>query len=370
MIFTINNQSLMEGLSIVTRALAPRASKQILEGVYISVQDGRITMICSDGNFSITYMDEANIQEEGQTVLPGRLFTDLIRKMPEGDIKISVTDHRSATIRCRNNRSTLSVMSVSEYPEIASVKSGNEIKIPQKQLKNMVSHVLFSIATDESRQILTGALLEVSADEARIVSLDGYRLSLQKLRQPFEGLKQGTVKAVIPGKYMMELSRILGDDDSFCKILLDRGQIQCSFGNICMTGSLLVGEYIDYRKILPTEYKTEVRVDKQQLEDAIDRASLMAREGKNNLIKMSFRQNRLTITSNAEMGNVEEAIDVDQNGSDIDIAFNARYIIDMVKNVTQDQMIMRLNSSVFPCVVYPVSGDDYLYLILPVRVNQ
>ena len=370
MIFTMNNQSLLEGLSIVTRALAPRSSKQILEGVFLTAHEDRVTMVCSDGNFSITYTDEAAVPEEGTAVLPGRLFLELIRKMPAGDVKISVTDQRSATIRCMNNRSSVAVMNAAEYPEIPTVRGGVPVKIPQKKLKDMVSHALFAIATDENRAILTGSLLEVSANEARIVALDGFRLSLQKLNQPFENLPAEAVKAVIPGKFMAELSRILADDESFCSIMLDRGMVQCAFGNIMMSGSLLIGEFIDYRKIIPTEYKTEVKVDRRQLEESIERASLMAREGKNNLIRMSFRQEELTVTSNAEMGNVEEKISVALTGEELDIAFNARYIMDVVRNVSQDELIMRFNSSVSPCVIYPQSGDDYLYLILPVRVYR
>ena len=133
---------------------------------------------------------------------------------------------------------------------------------------------------------------------------------------------------------------------------------------------MLAGEYIDYRRILPTEFKTEARANRNAVQEAIDRASLMAREGKNNLIKMSFRQDVLRITSNAELGDIEEEMEASLNGDDIDIAFNARYITDVIRNVSDDNLCMRFNTNVSPSVIVPQNGDDYIYLILPVRVFQ
>jgi len=231
--------------------------------------------------------------------------------------------------------------------------------------------VLFAVATDESRQILTGSLLEVSRSEARLVALDGFRLSMQKIFQPFElPNEKDMVSAVIPGRVLGELSRILQDDDAFCTLLLDKGRMQCSFGNIRLSSVLLAGEFIDYRRILPTEFKTEAKANRSMVQEAIERASLMAREGKNNLIRMSFRPDLLIITSNAELGDVEEEMETTLAGDPIDIAFNARYILDIIRNVSEEELCMKFNSSVSPCVVVPREGDEYLYLILPVRTFQ
>ncbi len=371
MIFSMNSQDLLEGLNTVTRALSARPSKQILEGILITAENDRVQMTCSDGALVIEYTNAASIKEEGEVVLPGKLFTELIRKMPDGMVNISVSDQRTATIRCMKNRSNLAVMNADEYPEIQLMQTGTSVKIPQNKLRDMISRVVFAIATDESRQILTGSLLEVSRNEARLVALDGFRLAMQKIFQPFE-LPEGTdvVKAIIPGKVLNELSRILPDDEAFCTMLFDKNRMQCTFGNIRLTSGLLAGEYIDYRRILPSDFKTEARANRISVQDAIDRASLMAREGKNNLIKMSFRDGILKITSNAELGDVEEEMDASLNGDPIDIAFNARYITDIIRNVSDDFLCMKFNSNVSPCVVVPENGDDFIYLILPVRVFQ
>ena len=328
-------------------------------------------MTCTDGSLVIECTNAASIKEEGQAVLPGKLFTELIRKMPAGDVNISVTDNRTAVIRCMKNRSSLAIMNADEYPEIQNLQSGTMVKIPQNKLRDMISRVVFAIATDESRQILTGSLLEVSRNEARLVALDGFRLAMQKLFQPFE-LPEGidVVRAIIPGKVMNELSRILPEDDAFCTMLFDKNRMQCNFGNIRLTSGLLAGEYIDYRRILPTAFTPEACANRINVQDAIDRASLMAREGKNNLIKMSFHDGILKITSNAELGDVEEEMDASLNGEPIDIAFNARYITDVIRNVSDENLCMKFNSNISPCVVVPENGDDFIYLILPVRVFQ
>ena len=371
MIFNINNQDFLEGMNTVTRALSPRPTKQILEGVLIQAEDDRISLTCSDGSFTIEYTTASEVKEPGQVVLPGRLLTEIIRKLPDGNVQISVSNGQQASIRCLKTRTNLSTMPSDEYPESVSLQHGSSVKIQQNVLKDMVSRVMFAIATDETRKVLTGCLLEVSHTEARIVALDGFRLAMQKIFQPFD-LPQDTemIKAIIPGKVITELSRILPEDDAFCNIMIDRGRMQCSFGNIRMTTALLAGEYIDYRRIISMDYTSEARTDRVKLLEAIDRASLMAREGKNNLIRMSIRPGEMHITSNAEMGNVEEELDCDLHGDNIDIAFNAKYIIDMIRNVNDEELNMKFKSNVSPCIVTPSTGDKYLYLILPVRVFQ
>ena len=369
--FTMNNQDLLEGLNIVTRALSSRPAKQILEGVLISAEDNQILLTCSDGSMSIEYTNAADVQEEGQAVLPGKLFTELIRKMPGGQVEINIDNHRTAQIKCQKARSNLAIMSAAEYPEIHGIDTPVSIKFPMRKLKDMISHVLFAIATDESRLVLTGALLEISPVEARMVSLDGFRLAMQKANLPFELPEdQPTVKAILPGKLLTELSHILSDEDEFCHLKLKQGRMQCTFKNIRISSVLVEGEYIDYRRIIPSQFKTQVKALRASVSDAIDRASLLAREGKNNLVKMSFHNQQLVISSNAEMGDVAEPMDVEMTGDELDIAFNAKYISDIIHNLNEEYLYMNLNSSVSPCVVTPPSGDEYLYLILPVRIFQ
>lgn len=369
MLFTVNVQMLLDGLNTVTRALAARPPKQILEGVLIEAEDSCITLTCSDGSLTIETHLAADVKEEGRAVLPGKLFTELCRKLPGGEVTIKVGENHMASIQCMSFKSNLAGMNPMEYPEMAAVGSGVTVAIPQNQLREMISRVVFAIATDESRQILTGCLLEVAADEARMVALDGFRLAIQKVFAPF-ALPEGMdcLRAVIPGRVLNELSKILSEEEEFCTLLIDKTRMQATFGNNTLSTVLLAGEYIDYRRILPPSFKSVATANRMDVQSAIDRASLMAREGKNNLIRMSITEDKISITSNAEMGDVQEELAATLTGDPIDIAFNAKYITDVIRNITDDEICMHFNSNVSPCVVSPIEGEQYLYLILPVRV--
>ena len=371
-----NVSELINAVSNVTRALAVRPAKSVLEGVLLEAsQDengGQLVLTCTDGKLRIQAVINADVTEESQAVLPGKLLAELVRKLPGGDVTIQVSDDFSAQIVCRRSRSRLSGMNPLEFPEMGAMEEGGvTIRIPQNRLKDMITRTVFSVATDENRQVLTGCLLEVMPGEARIVALDGFRLAIQKEERAFE-LPEGveSYKVIIPGRVMNEMSHILSDGDDDCVMTFDRQHMTASFGQTRLSSVLLAGEYIDYRRILPTDFSTSVLVDRATLNDALDRASLMAREGKNNLVRFRFSEEELTITSKAESGNVEEKLSAAINGEPLDISFNAKYIIDVIRNVTDEKISMQFNSSVSPCVVKPMEGDSFLYLILPVRTFQ
>lgn len=369
--FTVNVQDLLDSINIVTRAIAARPSKQILEGVLIDAELDSIMLSCSDGNLTITSVISADIHEEGRIVLPGRIFGELVRKLPGGAVTIRSFDNYSTQIQCMKSKSNLMGMDPMEFPEMPAIKNGTEVKISQKLMREKISKSVFAIATDDTRQILTGSLLEVSHAEARFVALDGFRLAIQKINQPFElpeNVEQ--IRNVIPGKVLNELSRILNDDDTFCTLLFSRTHMRATFGNTCLSTTLLSGEFIDYRRILPASFRTEVKIQRTALLDAIERASLMAREGKNNLVRISFSDSRAHVQSTAELGDINEELDCELTGDELEIAFNARYISDIIKNIDEDELYMKFNSNVSPCVISPRENDDYLYLILPVRVFQ
>ncbi len=278
--FAVDTHDLLDALSTVTRALSARPAKQILEGVLIEAFDHEDMLTCTDGSLTIQSSIVADIEEQGRAVLPGKLFTEMVRKLPQGMVHIKLNDNNSALIRCAGARFTLSGMSAVEYPEQQGMEKGISFDIMQNLLKEMISHVVFAIAVDETRQILTGCLLEVTKQDVTMVALDGYRLSLLKRFQPVNLPEHiDRFSAVIPGKVLNELSKILPEEETFCNLTFNANKIQVVFGNTVMTTVLLAGEYIDYRKILPTAFKTKATADRIAVQDALDRASLMAREG-------------------------------------------------------------------------------------------
>jgi len=268
-------------------------------------------------------------------------------------------------IRCQKSRTTLAGMNAVEFPELPEVEAGNVIAVPQKAMRNLIQKTCFAIATDESRPLLTGCLMEIEAEEIRLVALDGFRLALRKLlhAQSIEPMQ-----AVIPGKVLSELAKVLADEDAEVQLNIGRTHLSADMGASRVVARLLEGEYTRYRRILPTEWHTKVKVHREELEKAIDRAGLMAREGKNNLVRFRIADQQLTMTSNAEQGDVQEQIDLMVDGKDLDIAFNVRYMGDVLKALDEEEICLRFNSNVSPCEICPPEGEDYLYLVLPVRV--
>ena len=366
--FSISTAALNEALSISTHALSARSTMPILEGILIRARDGELNVICSDGNMSIDVRTAATIAEEGSVILPGRLLMDVVRRLPNDECVVTVGINHVAVIRCGGSRTTLAGKDAEQFPALPHIEGHKSISLPQPLLKNMIQKTSFSISTDETRKILTGALLELQNNELSMVALDSFRLAL--MTAPLNCAD--TVSAVIPGHLLQELVKILSDDDSaFMTITFGASQMMVQMEDVTIYSTLLEGEYIQYKRIIPTTAETKVTVlDRSQMELCVDRAALLAREGKTNLIKLHITHDMMTITSNAEMGDVYEEVGIDAEGPDLDIAFNVRYIQDVIKVVDDDSFTMNFNSPVSPCVIKSTDESaGYLYMALPVRVN-
>lgn len=362
--FSCDTNDLNAALSIVSRALAVRSPKPILEGVLFESCDDGLRLTCTDLALGIETTLPATFAEEGRCVLPGKLLCEIVRKLPGGMCDISISERLQATIRCQSIRTTISGFDPVEYPELPQV-AGEEFSIPQNTLRDMIGRTLFAIAVDESRPILTGCLMEIGRTEMRVVALDGFRLALR--REAICG-PQTDVSAVVGGKVLGEIAKILADTDEPASLCFSRSHAQMNIGRTHVVARLLEGEFIRYRQILPEEWQTRVTVDRAELGSAIDRASLIAREGKSNLVCFKIDGETLEVTSNSETGDMEERIAVQTQGKDLTIAFNVRYITDVLKALSDEEVVMRFNSNVSPCVVCPTEGEGYLYLVLPVRV--
>lgn len=367
--FECSSGELLQGLINATRALSVRPSMQIMEGVMVVANENEITLSCTDGALSIRTVVKASVQEEGEVVLPGKLLTDIARKLPEGTASFTMNEKMAVTVKCCQSRSTISGMSTAEFPQMKDLMSTHALHLPQKRLREMIMRTTFAAATDNSRPALTGCLIEVTREEMRMVGLDGFRLALQRVHDTFvlpDGKDQ--ISAIIPVHVLNEMARIMTDEDEMVTFHLDSTHLMAIMGTTTLVTTLLNCEYIDYKQILPNAWLSRVTVKRSELQDAIDRASLMAREGKNNLIRMHAVNGLLQITSVSEMGDVLEELSIHLEGEEIEIAFNAKYISDIIRNIDDECLLMSMNTNVSPCVIGPVDGDTFLYLVLPMRV--
>ena len=363
MFFTIDTRDLQDGVTAVTRALAPKPMTSALEGIH-AVSDGNtITLTGSDGQLTIHWTGEASVAEQGDIILPGKILAELVRKLPGATVAIK-TDSTSVSIVSGKSRSRMSTIS-GTYPDEHQPTDPAVITTTASVLRDLIAHCQSCISTLETRPILTGALLTASDDTGlTMVALDGFRLALKTIRQQTGATP---ARAVIPRKALQELARILPSDDSNVTISIGGGIARFTCDIIQLSTTLLSGEYVDYQKLLPTSYAASIRTDRAQLQDAIDRAGLMAKAGQNGLIRFDISGDILSISSQAEAGSVSEQIDILHHGNDIKIAFNVAYISDAIRSAPGDAVTLNFNTPSTPVTITPEEGHDWMYLVLPVR---
>lgn len=362
--FICEKSKLLEGISTVQKAVTGKSTLPILDGILVKCKNGILTLTATDLDLGIETSIECRAISDGSVVLNARLFGEIIRKLPDMDIEIEVKEPYNAVIVCGKSKFNIVGQNPDEYPELPVITENALYCIPQDLLKNMIRQVIFATAQDETRPILTGVLFEVKDGILNMVALDAYRMALRRSNIG----NMNNISAVIPGKTLNEVQKILSPSEEDVSITFTPNHILFSLGNTRVISRLLDGEFINYRQIVPQEYKIRVKVNTSMLEDSIERASLLAKEGKTNLIKMDIKDDLIIITSNSQLGNVYEELSADIKGGNLQIAFNSKYIMDVLKVVDTDEIYMELSSSVSPCIIKTADDDGYIYLILPVRL--
>ncbi len=362
--FICEKQKLQEGISIASKAITGKTTMPILEGIYITAKNNELTLIGSDMDVSIETKVQANVQEEGMLVIDSRIFGEIIRKLPNSDVVIETLENEIMQITCEKSVFNLVYMNGEDYPELPKINENLSVEVPQNILKSMIKGTSFAIAQDETRPILQGILFEVKNKNLNLVALDGYRLAI---RSEFLD-NDSDVEVVIPGKTLNEVSRILEDTSEIVKITFTNNHILFNLNDTKVVSRLLDGKFVNYISLLPQEHKIYIDVNKQQLQNCIERASLMAKDSNSNLIKLDVQEENIIITSNSQLGKVREELNVNLQGESIQIAFNSRYLLDVLKNIDGDEVVLEMTSGVSPCVIKCKNTDNSKYLVLPVRI--
>ena len=366
MIFKCEKQKFLEGINIVQKAITGKSTTPILEGIFISANESELTLIGSDLDVSIQTKVNANVIENGEIVIDSKIFAEIIRKLPNAEIKLETIENQSIRITCEKSVFDLVYMNTNEFPQLPEIDENLKISVNQNILKNMIKGTSFAIAQDETRPILQGILFEVKNKTLNLVALDGYRLAIRS-----EYLDTDLdIEVVIPGKTLNEVSKILEDTDEIVDVTFANNHILFNLEKTKIISRLLEGKFINYMSLLPQEHKLLVNVNRSELQNSIERASLMAKDGNTNLIKLDFQQDNLIISSNSQLGKVREEIAIKLQGEEIKIAFNSRYLIDVLKNIESDEVVMKMTSGITPCVIEEKENDNAKYLVLPVRLMR
>ena len=303
--------------------------------------------------------------EEGSIVINSRIFGDIVRKLPNETINISTSENKM-NITCRTSEFNLIGNPALEYPELPTLIDQYSIKIPKDLFKSTIRQTVFATTQDETRPILTGVLFEIVNNNASFVALDGYRLALKTIKVN----STGDVKVVVPAKTLIELNKILEDEEDDVDVVLTPGHIVFRLGDTVVYSRLLEGQFLNYRDIIREEHNTRVKVNRREFQNSLERASLLAKEEKANLVKLNILEDKLIIKSNSEIGNVHEELPLEKTGEDVQIAFNSKYIIDGIKAMDVEKIELSFMGSLNPCIIKPEESNNYTYLVLPVRLAR
>lgn len=364
MIVSCQGLELSEGLLRVSKAISNKIANPILEGIKIIAEEDTLIMSATDTELTIEKKIKAEVRQEGETVVPGRFITEFVKKLTNTQIELEVNDKNQLTIRYEDSESVIQCYNPVEYPGFKNVESKEYFGISQKDFKTCVNKSIFAVALDDSRPILKGVLFDINNNELNVVALDGYRLARVK-----KTIKSNMTKSiVVPARSLNELSKMIEDSDEIINIYVGEYTIMADLGDTKVTSRLLEGDYINYKQIIPVNFETFVIVNKEQFEQALERATLLSRASSSNYVKFDIKESNLCITSNSELGNLKENIPVSVSGKDLVISFNPRYYLESLRVNTNEFVKLCFNNPSTPCVIVPTEEDEFLYLILPVRV--
>lgn len=362
----VDTNALNGALSTVTKALPVRTTINILEGVYVKAEDGRLLLRCTDLNIQIEAYIDAMIEKQNAAVFPGRLFAEIVKRLPGDSVSIEIKKN-TAEIISGSYKTTLQCEDAADYHSMNDMEDCKVIKISPADFRNTVRGCIFAAAQDDTKPILTGALMEIKKDSLSVTALDGYRLAIRNA--PIINDENEEKELVIPARSLLEVSRILPEDgENKAALSYNRTHISAKSGDVKIIARLMDGEFIKYKQIIPTEHQTRVRLNRKEMLDGIERVALMARESKSNLIKMSISREIIDISAVSEIGRSNEQVPCSAMGDDLEIAFNSKFLIDVLKVLEDEELYFDFNTNVSPCVIKPINGNEFFYLVLPVRI--
>lgn len=368
--FFCSKTMLQHAVQSVQKAVATKTPLPILTGIYLSANDNKLELQATDYEIGISCIIEANVQEAGKAVVSGRYFQELVRRLPGETVEIASSQEDSTIhITCNSSNFNLLNLPAEEFPVIERIQSpANKITLKDNVLRDLIKKTVFACASDESRPIFTGGLFEVENDSVKMVGTNTHRLALKKdMIPPVEN----PVKMIIPAKLLNELARSLSSDVPIdVNIYWEKGHAAFEFDGIYVKSRLIEGNFPDYNRVIPAKFDTTVQFDTSTFLDAAERVSLMAKDGDYNIVKFRFEQDSIILSSNnPDVGKASETVDASMQGAPLDIAFNAKYVTDILKNLGSEKATIALNNSVSPACIRPADTDKYTYVITPVRTS-
>ena len=363
---TFQKAALLNGINIVLKAVPSKTTMPILECILIDASTDVIKLTGNDMELGIETKVEGNILEKGKIALDAKLFSEITRKLSDGDSMVTIeSDEKyNTTITCDNSVFWIQGKDGDEFSYLPYIEKNKYICLSQFTLKELIRQTIFSISVNDSNKMMTGELFEVNGDSLRVVSLDGHRMAIRKilLKDTYEN-----TKVIVPGKTLNEISKILtGDNEKEVQIYFGANHILFEFDQTHVVSRLIEGDYFKISQMLSNDYETKVSINKKEFLDSIDRANLLIREGDKKPIIINILNGLLQVNVNSAIGALNEDIDIDKEGKDIMIGFNPKFLMDALRVIDDENVTMYLVNHKSPCFIRD-KEENYIYLILPVN---
>lgn len=363
--FTCSRTDLSNAVTCVQRAVATKASTPSLEGILIKAYDSNLNLSGYDLEIGITTDLEVQIDTEGEIVVSAKLFGDIIRKLPEEVVTIE-TDERMVTYITSGNASYQIVgLSAAEYPDLPKFEETDKIVINGGILKDMIRQTIYAVSDNTSKPIYTGSLFEIKDKIMTIVAIDGYRMAIRK--EQIDSDSENSF--VIPKKTQSEVLKLITDEEENVEIVIGQRHTLFKVGSFYVISRLIEGQFIDYNSTIPKGTATEAVVNTREISSAVERMSLLASEKIPSPVKCEFSSDEIKLTCKTSMGKANDSIRTTISGDDVEIGFNNRYLLDAIKNCETDEIRLILNGGLSPMIIKPVKSDDFLYLVVPMRIS-
>ena len=335
---------ILKAINSVVKGVASKTTMPILEGILIQTNDNEIKLT---------------------------MFSEIIRKLPDTEISISVNANNLLEIECEGSLYKLATMNPEEFPELPKIEVENGIEVEQINLKNMIKKTIFAVSMEESRPIFTGCLFEIENNKLNLVAVDGFRLALRSL---FLNKPTQNFSAVIPGKTLNEVNKILSDSFDIVKIGVSKNQALFEMENCKIVTRILDGEFLNYKNVIPNNWDTRILVNKSNIQNSFERISLISASSvekeKKYPVKVQVDIGKVTISCTNQTGDAKEELYVSTEGKNLEAGFNPKYFLDALKSIDDEEVYIEFGTSISPCLVKSVENNDYVYMILPIRLKE
>ncbi len=362
---------ILKAINSVVKGVASKTTMPILEGILIQTNDNEIKLTTYDLEIGIEYVIECDVKEQGSTVVNAIMFSEIIRKLPDTEINISVNSNNLLEIECEGALYKLATMNPDEFPELPKIEIENSIEIEQNALKNMIRKTIFAVSTEESRPIFTGCLFEIENNKLSLVAVDGFRLALRSM---YLNKQSNNFSAVIPGRTLNEVNKIISDSFEPIKIGVSKNQALFEMENCKIVTRILDGEFLNYKNVIPNTWETRIRVNKNNIQNCFERISLISSSAvekeKKYPVKVNVDIGKVVISCTNQTGDAKEELYVSTEGKNLEAGFNPKYFLDSFKAIEDEEVYIEFGSSISPCLVKSVENNDYTYMILPIRLKE